>query len=706
MRLTDRKSFYTSEKQSEHCQKKRRMASQADLSTVHRDQHLKVVHLQQCWQELKDRERRAQQHNRQLLLDFEKAQDSLREMVASTAAMKTIRSEYERYLEENAPRWLQQLKEQTQAAQIKRTEEYFKECLKNAGEEQVTTSSAEVHTSRSQGPSKKPQKAAASQENYNQNGHAHYSQDVSTSHPRTPSMHLWLTHTKSQIAGFPSRVPGQPQGCSLVPPSFHPSSIYPHPHPFQFHHLASSLSHCHPWSQQGLPGWTSHQTEYPWSWAASAPMHPSGPELSTREPAGWGTMQEVQTSTELNPKTERSRSSHSSSELDFKPVRLTTGHAGSSSRVSHQESREKRKRENRGRAQESSSDSESSRSQGTSSVNASASGAHGSESNTTSEKCCSSRRRSGRSALEPQRIEKPVNERIRSEGDVSGNQNEEDQSPENQSRANNLESYREEVGSQREEDSASASLKLEDGGSDEREEQESSTENSSAGEKHEEECYKNLGDGHDDGDVEEKENSQRDEEHKVGEEDDDDASSRKSTTEEEGETEEDERDEQSSVGPEDDEEQSSRENVKSENRKHSSESSQEEEVDENNSEGSEDKIENEEESDEEEESRLEEEQQRNPEAGKPEESDSDDIIISPQENRSKKMHIIPEEDEVAEEDGREGSETGDFDDSNEFSDKDVIELLLAPQVHTQKKEEKYMKDDNKPEGMLTVIISR
>lgn len=51
----------------------------------------RAMHLQLCLQELKGRERRAQEHNKQLLQQFEKAQDSLKEMLSRIAAMKTIR---------------------------------------------------------------------------------------------------------------------------------------------------------------------------------------------------------------------------------------------------------------------------------------------------------------------------------------------------------------------------------------------------------------------------------------------------------------------------------------------------------------------------------------------------------------------------------------------------------------------------------------
>lgn len=52
--------------------------------------------------------------------------------------------------------------------------------------------------------------------------------------------------------------------------------------------------------------------------------------------------------------------------------------------------------------------------------------------------------------------------------------------------------------------------------------------------------------------------------------------------------------------------------------------------------------------------------------------------------RSKKMYIIPEEASEDDEE-EEGSETGSSD-SNEFSNGDDVEHLLAPQEQSQKKE--------------------
>ena len=53
--------------------------------------HSRRMHLQQRLQELKERELTARQHNRQLLQQFNEAQDTLRGMFTLTANMKTIR---------------------------------------------------------------------------------------------------------------------------------------------------------------------------------------------------------------------------------------------------------------------------------------------------------------------------------------------------------------------------------------------------------------------------------------------------------------------------------------------------------------------------------------------------------------------------------------------------------------------------------------
>ncbi|RXN07379.1 glutamic acid-rich -like isoform X1 [Labeo rohita] len=74
-------------------------------------QHNKAAWLQGRWLEISEQERRAQIHNQKLLQDFQRAQDTLNDMVARTEAMNTIRVQYEQYLEESFPRWQQRLKD-------------------------------------------------------------------------------------------------------------------------------------------------------------------------------------------------------------------------------------------------------------------------------------------------------------------------------------------------------------------------------------------------------------------------------------------------------------------------------------------------------------------------------------------------------------------------------------------------------------------
>ncbi|XP_049442747.1 protein starmaker-like [Epinephelus fuscoguttatus] len=707
----------------------------------------RAMHLQQRWQELKERELTAKQHNRQLLQQFEEAQDTLREMITLTAAMKTIRMEYERYLEESSPRWKQQLKEKTQTAQKK---------------------------------------------HYSQNRHSDYST------PHLPYMQPhWQIHPQSQTARFPIRAPYQPQS------SFHVPSFLPPPHPFQPYPLTSTPTHHHPRPRQDPPGWASH-SDYPWSWtvgaaaaggggAAGAVGIPSGSEalwgqLYTEEPppemrVAQVVGEEAGASRAPSSKRERSgssRSSHLSQELDIKPVRLSGGHAESSesSRESSQASREKR-REKRGGSQHSSSDVERCNSQQSSGTScaimvAAVTVAQSSESDSSSVKIrtSSSRRtrRSGGLAVGSPSAEKVTKERTKSKGDDSSSPStsEELGSPVEQSKSKKVgdqspddksESCGEESGSQREEDSGSVSIKIEHG--EEMEKQESSSseqgsvvekdeeeegheedledgkdddgeekENSETDEKQEErgvedddeasegkntteeedeEHEKDLGDGCDGGDAEEKENSHTDEEQEErgGVEDDDEASEGKSTSEEDEEAgAEDEAEEESSSEKDDgEEEQSDRlKNEDSENGKKGSASSQDEEVDEDESEGDEDKME-EGESDEGEEGAGEEKEEQRDGAEPEDEEDSDDSIILPQ-NKSKKMHIIQEEAREDDEEDEEGSKTASSsDDSNEGSDEDDVEHLLAPQEQSQRKEEKDLKANEESKAVCDNVMA-
>ncbi|XP_051506026.1 uncharacterized protein LOC127413189 [Myxocyprinus asiaticus] len=107
----------------------RRMQLQIDLQSQQRNHRLsRAAWLHGRWWEISEQERRAQLHNQKLLKDFQRAQDSLDDMVARTEAMNTIRVEYEKYLEENFPRWQQKLKKRL-SEQSKRVQQQLKDYI-------------------------------------------------------------------------------------------------------------------------------------------------------------------------------------------------------------------------------------------------------------------------------------------------------------------------------------------------------------------------------------------------------------------------------------------------------------------------------------------------------------------------------------------------------------------------------------------------
>ncbi|KAJ4945589.1 hypothetical protein JOQ06_023270 [Pogonophryne albipinna] len=632
-----------------------------DTFTNQREQMLKKSHLQERWQELKERELIAQQNNRQLLQQFDEAQDTLREMITLTADMTTIRMEYERYLEESYPRWQQQLERKTQSAQ------------RQNREERVSTSSAD-RPFNSKGPTSMSQQIAAPPNHYSQNLHMDYNQHGS---PRLPYIQTsWQPPTQFQRARFPIRAQNQPQGYSHVPPSF-PQ----HPDPYHHQHLDPPPGYHH--SRQDAPGWAPLQPEPPWPLAAGAAGISACSEalwgpLYREEPPPEIKVTEKEVDTSLAPSSKREggsggRSSHFSQELDIKPVRLSGGPAESSesSRESSQGSREKKKR---GTSQKASLDSCSSHESSASSsaiVIAAATAAQNSESDASSEKSSTSRRKRRGGGLA---VGSPSTEKLGegSKGDNSGSHREESRSTSaelgglieearieeggKQRHGDNSESCGEESGSQREEESGSqreeesghVSVKIENRGGDEIEKQESnSSEQSSVKGKEEEEPGSGDGEGNG-GCAEEKENNQTDEEQEERDVDDD------------------------------------YDNIEDgENQKRVSTSSQYEDEDDNEGE----------ENTEDEES--DEDEQRGDEAGEPEEErDSDDSIISPLQNRSKKMNVIPEENSEEDEE-EEGIKTESSED--EISDDDV-ENLLAPQDQSEK-EEKDLKAAEKPKAV-------
>ncbi|KAF7707271.1 hypothetical protein HF521_018489 [Silurus meridionalis] len=73
----------------------------------------RVAFLQYQLQDLSERECRARNYNRKLLQKFQRAQNTLSELVARTEAMNTIRMDYYRFLEQNYSEWQQKLQDKS-----------------------------------------------------------------------------------------------------------------------------------------------------------------------------------------------------------------------------------------------------------------------------------------------------------------------------------------------------------------------------------------------------------------------------------------------------------------------------------------------------------------------------------------------------------------------------------------------------------------
>ncbi|XP_028816247.1 uncharacterized protein LOC114768240 [Denticeps clupeoides] len=121
-----------------NCSERKMMEIQSNFEAAQRDQRLsRAAQLQSKWLEASERERQAHIYNRQLLQDFHRAQDTIDDLVARTAAMNTIRVEYEKYLRQYLPKWEQKLKEKRLSVQRKRVELHLKECAKRMEDEEI-----------------------------------------------------------------------------------------------------------------------------------------------------------------------------------------------------------------------------------------------------------------------------------------------------------------------------------------------------------------------------------------------------------------------------------------------------------------------------------------------------------------------------------------------------------------------------------------
>ncbi|KAK0138565.1 Midasin [Merluccius polli] len=671
----------------------RRMELQGDILNLQRDKHLRAARLQWCLQELREREGKARRHNQQLLQDFHRAQESLGEMVACTATMNTIRLEYERYLQENSPRWHQQLRESARASQKKRMDE----SLKRREEEQVSASSTgEPFFAPPGGNSLYRTARTTPTRNYDCALQNTPRPQRAWSAPEDPCRARSIVSPTMPSSSRPSQAHRSHDALR-----FHSPTVVPQPGPSQVHRRTSP--------QQGPPTWGAPWSHWSPAWASNAVGSPPGlstpwaPPPSTAGPSarglapGRGAVGVMAPDAEGWGENRKSGSKCSSQELDIKPVRLSGAHGDSSDSGSGRGHRGRRKRREEG-GQRSDSDRKSSsqESAGTSSadseVKQTTSAARGrrvtegqvsgapseTESNSASGrgggKSVQERRAEGRTGVDPdhsgshretgRKTQKSKSEVEESSGHMT---DDDDEDPSDQS-----EGSRKERGHQKE-DSVSVGTKSERGPA-------------AAAERVGEEA----------GEVQED----------PGETDGDTSSENEDNEKDEGESRREENKEEEDEGGEDGETEGQEQPGSSESESAASRSQAEEDQETN---GFQTEIEDEEEEEVEEEEEEEEDDEEEVDEGdggagieKPgqgsqageseEESDSDDGIVSPQEHRSiKKVQSISkeEEDEAdGDEEGEEGEGSGgEHSDDDEVDD---IERLVAPETHR--------KQENKPKS--------
>ncbi|XP_057205781.1 protein starmaker isoform X2 [Triplophysa rosa] len=321
------------------------MKLQIDLLSQQRNHRLSRAAWLQCrWLEVSEQERRAQLHNQKLLQDFQRAQDTLDDMVVRTEAMNTIRVQYERYLEENYPRWQQKLKDMRVSDQSKQVQKHLRNHAQQMEEDQGIKaqhrSESTVHPLSSNFPhlSQLPTchtlpMTHQSDKDTRQNA-ARCSQN---DHAYLPS--TWLTGPQPVISGLPQnnilKDYKNIHNIQALSPHLPPCYSLPLPHsPVQ--QKSSSINHMY---QNPLAD-IRHTGQF-------TPTGASWPQLPVLNPMAWGMMdvpypgverthcsetgQENTTKEMLKPSEEsnqrlkhkrKGRDRDQSSELDCRPVRL------------------------------------------------------------------------------------------------------------------------------------------------------------------------------------------------------------------------------------------------------------------------------------------------------------------------------------------------------------------------------------------------
>ncbi|XDV37280.1 hypothetical protein PO909_006905 [Leuciscus waleckii] len=309
--------------------------------------------LQGRWLEISEQEHRAQIHNQKLLQDFQRAQDTLNDMLAHTEAMNNIRVQYEQYLEENFTQWQKRLKDIRVSEKSKRrqhSKSFIQQMEEDEGMKTAHRSDFRGHplSSNSPNPSQTSHTMRHTQtakdikqnaERCNLNGH----------HPYFPP--TWLTGSQPFISGLPqNNIPKDHKNLQNFQALNHPLPPY-------YSLPGDSLHQSHSPVQQKSPSMDNLWAGTRQGFMPTPHFTPAGaswPRLPVLSPMMWGMMdlpdpseertqrsetdKEKVTKETVNPNEEtcqrlkRRKNGKESdrSELDCRPVRLSIDKEGSS----------------------------------------------------------------------------------------------------------------------------------------------------------------------------------------------------------------------------------------------------------------------------------------------------------------------------------------------------------------------------------------
>ncbi|XP_026135219.1 uncharacterized protein LOC113113314 [Carassius auratus] len=326
----------------QHNQQRRRQL-QNDLQSQQRNHRLsRAAWLQGRWLEISEQERRAQIKNQKLLQDFQRAQDTLNDMVARTEAMNTIRVQYEQYLQESFPRWQQRLKD-IRVSEKSKVQQHLKSYIQKMEEEEGIKSEHRsdfrAHLLSSNFPD-------ASQPSHTMLNTHQKVKDIKLNSERCDHdpyiPPTWLTGSQLSISGLPQNNVAKDyknlqntQALNhALPPYYSLTGDIVHQLHSPVQQKPPSMDHLWAGIRQGsMP--TAHFTPPAASW----------PRLPVLNPMTWGMMdapvpseETIQCSepdkekvTQAKPKHKRKgKGSDRSSELDCRPVRLSINHEESS----------------------------------------------------------------------------------------------------------------------------------------------------------------------------------------------------------------------------------------------------------------------------------------------------------------------------------------------------------------------------------------